>query len=210
MNIYRAFKQRWFKPSPAPASSPVDQGAPEEIEGNQHTESSIDPISNVIRLAPGTPLEVPAGLSSQPPAVAPKVIQPRGLMAAPELQAFFADTHFGLGKHNGAQYKNQDALELGCRNLVSKFQNTLELLIAQKQARVDGLHNMALQTQGVCSTMTEQLNLACQRLERDMATLHGQSTLSADGKGWVLSALNEYQIGFRKGLREAIDMELMG
>jgi hypothetical protein len=130
-------------------------------------------------------------------------------MEAPELQAFFADNHFGLGKHNGAQYKNQDALQLGCQNLVSKFQNTLELLIAQKQARADGFHNMALQTEGVCTTTTGQLHLACQRLERDMATLHRQSALSADGKGWALSALNDYQIGFRKGLREAVDMQLM-
>jgi hypothetical protein len=131
-------------------------------------------------------------------------------MEASELQVFFADTHFCFGKHNGAQYKNKDALELGCQNLVSKFQNTLELLITKKQARVDALRNMTLQTEGVCATITSQLNLACQRLERDMATLHSQSELSANGKGWVLRALNEYQMGFRKGVREAIDIELMG
>jgi hypothetical protein len=209
MNIYRALKLRWSKPPSSSSSSSMDQGSPEELEDNHHAENLADPISNVVQLAPGTPLDVPAGLSNQPATGSPQAVQPRGLMEAPELQAFFADNHFGLGKHNGAQYKNQDALQLGCQNLVSKFQNTLELLIAQKQARADGFHNMALQTEGVCTTTTGQLHLACQRLERDMATLHRQSALSADGKGWALSALNDYQIGFRKGLREAVDMQLM-
>ncbi len=208
MNIYRAFKLRWSKPSSTRSASSMNRGS-EELEGNHQAENSVDPISNVVQFAPGTPLDVPAGLSSQPATGSPQATQPRALMEEPELQAFFADNHFGLGKHNGAHYKNQDALQLGCQNLVSKFQNTLELLIAQKQAKVDGFHDMALQTQGVCTTVTSQLNLACQRHERDMAILHSQSALSADGKGWALSALNDYQIGFRKGLREAIDMQLM-
>ena len=209
MNFFRAFKL-WSNPPSITSSSSMSQGMPAELEGNHHGESSVDPISNVVQLTPGTPLDVPAGLSSQPSTESLGAMQPRGLMEAPELQVFFADAHFGLGKHNGAHYKNQDALELGCQNLVSKFQNTLELLIAQKQARVDALHNMALQTQGVCATITGQLNLACQQFERDMATLHSQSELAANGQGWILRALNEYQMGFRKGLREAIDMELMG
>ena len=30
------------------------------------------------------------------------------------------------------------------------------------------------------------------------------------GKRWVLEALNRYQLGFGKGVREAIDFELLG
>ena len=58
--------------------------------------------------------------------------------------------------------------------------------------------------------MTYQLRLACTRLERDIGTLVAQRELALEGKGWILSALNEYQIGFGKGMRAAIDAELLG
>jgi hypothetical protein len=43
-----------------------------------------------------------------------------------------------------------------------------------------------------------------------MTTLQTQIDLAEQGKGWVLAALNEYQIGYSKGLREAIDAEVLG
>lgn len=172
-----------------------------------------DTISNVIQLPARSPIDEPAGLAatpdgSTPPAVLPA--QPRGLLDAPELKAFFDDNHFGLGRHNGSHYKTQEALALGKQTLVSKFQNALAEVTEQKQAKVDGLRNTQLQTAGLCNTTTAQLDLACTRLERDMVTLRDQIEKAADNKGWVLRALNEYQIGFTKGLREAIDFELLG
>ncbi len=208
MSIYRAFKL-WSKPSSTPSSISLELDNPGKPEEKFNAESCDDPISNVVQLAPGTPLDVPAGLNAQASVRSPEAMQTRSLMDAAELQIFFSDTYFGLGRHNGAQYKTQEALKLGSQTIVSKFQNTLELLIAQRQTRVDALRSMVFQTQGVCATITGQLNLACQQLERDMASLQSQSALAADGKGWVLKALNEYQIGFGKGLREAIEMELL-
>ncbi len=40
-------------------------------------------------------------------------------------------------------------------------------------------------------------------------TLREQFESAGQGKGWVLEALNRYQIGFGKGLREAIEFELL-
>lgn len=131
-------------------------------------------------------------------------------MAAPQLSDFFTQNFFGLGRHNGSHYKTQDAQELGKASLISTFQNAVAEVVGQKQVKVDGLRNMELQTEGVCNTATAQLRLACNRLERDMDTLHNQMALATEGKGWVLAALNEYQIGFGKGLREAIDAEVLG
>ena len=99
---------------------------------------------------------------------------------------------------------------LGKAALTSQFQNAVSAVIGQKQSKADGLRNMELQTAGVCSTATAQLRLACIRLERDMDTLQNQMELATEYKGWVLAALNQYQIGFGKGLREAIDAEMLG
>jgi hypothetical protein len=209
MNIHRVF-ELWNKPSSSQFTSSTDQSSLKEFAANSEEENSNDALASVVQLAPGSPLDVPAGLCSQTSISSPEPAQPRGLLETPALKAFFAENHFGLGRHNGAQYMTQDAMELGRQTLVARFQNTLELLIAQKQAKVDALRDMAVQTQGVCATVTSQLSLACQRLERDMTAIQSQSVLAAEGKGWVLRALNEYKIGFGKGLREAVNMKLLG
>jgi hypothetical protein len=198
--------------SAAPITSKVA-----EVADTQVTANGPDGLSNVVQLPLGCPIDAPAGLTSeaiesaeQATQSAQKVNTAAGLMAASELQAFFSINFFGLGRHNGSNYKTQDAQTLGKAALVAQFQNVVAGVISQKQAKVDGLRNMELQIDGVCSTATGQLRLACTRLERDMATLQTQMDLAIQSKGWVLAALNEYQIGFGKGLREAIDAEVLG
>ena len=174
-----------------------------------------DALSNVIQLSPRSPLDLPAGLeSADTQTVSPKsasnASQPAGLMDTIELKAFFAENFFGLGRHNGSTYRTQEALAQGKQGMVSRFQNTVATLIEQRQARIDRLRNMQLQTEGVCTTTAAQLDLAQSRLERDISVLREQIAQAENGKGWVLEALNRYQIGFGKGLREAIDFELLG
>lgn len=178
-------------------------------------ESSVEPLNNVIQLPPRSPLDHPAGLEvtqqmSALTATTPNVHKAVGLMNTPELKAFFEENFFGLGRHNGSKYRTQEALSQGKQSMVSRFQNTVTSIVEQLQAKIDRLSNMELQTQGICSTTTAQLDLARTRLERDIAVLRDQINQAQNGKGWVLEALNRYQIGFGKGLREAIDFELLG
>lgn len=135
--------------------------------------------------------------------------QARGLLDAPGLKAFFAENHFGLGRHNGSNYRTQEALELGQRALVSQFQNVLAELIERRQAKSERLMDKLLETQGLCSITTGRLREAGTRLEREMAVLQEQFTSAGERKGWILEALNRYQIGFGKGMREAIEFELL-
>ncbi|MGV0961071.1 MAG: hypothetical protein ACOYB1_14665 [Limnohabitans sp.] len=174
-----------------------------------------DALSNVIQLPPRSPLDQPAGLEpaeikTESSESASNASQPAGLMDTLELKAFFAENFFGLGRHNGSTYRTQEALVQGKQGMVSRFQNTVAALVEQRQAKIDRLRNMQLQTEGVCATTTAQLDLARSRLERDIAVLREQIAQAENGQGWVLEALNRYQIGFGKGLREAIDFELLG
>jgi hypothetical protein len=174
-----------------------------------------DALSNVIQLPQRSPLDLPAGLEpADMQAVTSKsasnASQPAGLMDTFELKAFFAENFFGLGRHNGSTYRTQEALAQGKQGIVSRFQNTVATLIEQRQAKIDRLRNMQLQTEGVCATTAAQLDLAQSRLERDISVLREQIAQAENSKGWVLEALNRYQIGFGKGLREAIDFELLG
>lgn len=181
-----------------------------------------DALSNVIQMPKRSPLDAPAGLAPAPaqpdelaagptpPVAAAPAGQPQGLLETPELKAFFAENFFGLGRHNGSFYRTQEAMVQGQQGLISRFQNTLSFLVEKRQAKVDKFIDMQMQTEGVCSTTTAMLGLARSRFERDMNVLREQIALADSGKGWVLEALNRYQIGFGKGVREAIDFELLG
>lgn len=206
MNVRKMFF--WNTSPAASADDPVTTPALAPVQ-------VADALSNVIHLPPRSPLDLPAGLEpADTQTVSPKsasnASQPAGLMDTFELKAFFAENFFGLGRHNGSTYRTQEGLALGKQGMVSRFQNTVAALIEQRQAKIDRLRNMQLQTEGVCTTTTAQLDLARSRLERDMAVLRDQIAQAEIGKGWVLEALNRYQIGFGKGLREAIDFELLG
>lgn len=177
------------------------------------TQPPQDAFNNVISLSLPTPLDAPPGLDApltdSPVSAATASPQARGLLDTPALKAFFADNHFGLGHHNGANYRTQEALELGKRALVARFQNTLAELVEQKQAKADRLHDKLLETEGFCDITTGRLRQARTNIEREMTLLRSQVDSASDGKGWVLEALNQYQIGFSKGLREAVEFEML-
>lgn len=196
MNLLRMFSR-----SAAMADAPGQLPQPHQ---------PVETPSNVVQLAAAitAPEELSARLKDGQleTAAAP---QPRGLLDAPELKAFFAENSFGLGRHNGANYRTQEALDLGQRALVSQFQNVLAELIERRQAKVDRLADKLLETEGLCSITTGRLREACTRLEREMAVLQEQFASADERKGWILEALNRYQIGFGKGMREAIEFELL-
>jgi hypothetical protein len=169
-------------------------------------------VNNVIQLPQHTPLDTPAGLNAPLTDDVPTTAQPprtRGLLDVPELKAFFEENYFGLGRHNGAHYRTQEAQVQGKQSIVATFQNTLAEQVERKQAKADRLHDKWLETQGLCATTTARLQLARTQIEREMEMLQAQIASAADHKGWVLEALNRYQTGFGKGLREAIAFELL-
>lgn len=181
-------------------------------EPTAHTEvapPAPEQLTNVVQLPQRNPLDEPGGLTSQSPLPEAPPAKSPGLLDQGAISTFMRTNHFGLGQHDGARFKTQQALGMGRQSLMARFQALLAQTVAQKQASIDGLQNMKLQIQGVCQTTTDQLELAIQRLQRDMEALHTQTDLTAQGKGWVLKALNEYQMGYAGGLRLAVDAELL-
>lgn len=133
----------------------------------------------------------------------------KGLMSAQEITEFFNENYFGLGRHNGSNFRTQDALDLGKRSLISKFQNTLADLSESKQAKINKLQNQLVAIEGISASMTQQLKLACEHAEREIKVLQDQIESASSQKGWVLEALNRYQLGFIKGLNDAIEFEFL-
>jgi hypothetical protein len=139
----------------------------------------------------------------------PKQSTTKGLMNAPEITEFFSENYFGLGRHNGVNYRTQDALELGKKSIISKFQNTLNDLLENKHSKINKLKNQLVAIEGISLAMTQQLEIACEHIQREIQVLTTQIENANTHKGWVLEALNRYQLGFIKGLNDAIEFELL-
>lgn len=169
-----------------------------------------DAVSNVIRLPNCNPLSSPAGLADAETEETYVSKKKQGLMDLPEIKLFFCQNHFGLGRHNGSVFKTQAALDLGKQSIISEFQNVLEELYERKNVNQQKLQLMALQTNGYCEVTSSMLEYAKSNVQRDMNILQDQISDAEQGKGWVLQALNIYQIGFGKGVGEAVDFELNG
>lgn len=163
------------------------------------------PQSNVIPLL-GPEIQISTPPDTQP---TPKQHSIRGQIGSELVKAFFDQNHFGLGRHNGANYRTLDAMEFGRSGRIAEFKNAIRGTVEQTQAKIDRLTSTQIEAEGVCKSTSARLALAITQLERDLKVLNEQSDLAAEGKGWVLEALNRYQAGFVKGMREAVEAEFI-
>ena len=142
-------------------------------------------------------------MSVQPPALS------KGLMYESELVAIFARNYFGFGRENGAILKNMEALQLGRAEIITNFVNCCSAVLERKHSKINKLQSEIIAIEGMSSSTRKRLELACIHLERETSQLEAQISLAEEGKGWVLDALNRYQMGFQRGMREAVEFELM-
>jgi hypothetical protein len=171
---------------------------------------------NVVKMPLETPLDNPTGISGVLPTSDTMYINvqakpvPSGPMTAGPINEFFSRNFVNHGRYAGATQRSSEALALGMAAVMSQFQNAISLVISEKRSKLDNLQNVAAQSEGVSDIVSTQLHLAREKLERDISILREQLELADQRRGWILSALNEYRIGFDRGLREAVDAELLG
>ncbi len=134
----------------------------------------------------------------------------KGLLNAPELEAFFKTNQFGFGRHHGARYRSLEALDRGLDAVVAEFQHIVAGLAERRQAKVDRLQLVSREVATLSDAMAGQVNLALEHSQRELAALREQAHLAEQRKGWVLDALNRYRLGFDRGVRDALDFELLG
>jgi len=190
-----------------------DQEKP-TTSNSQPVVSEATPDQNVVKLPLETPLDNPTGISGILPTSDTMYMNVRtkpisnGLMTAIPIKEFFSRNFVNHGRYAGATQRTNEALTLGIAAVISQFQNVISMAISEKRSKLDNLQNVAAQSEGVSDIVSTQLHLAQEKLERDISILREQLELSEQRRGWILAALNEYRIGFDRGLREAIDFEV--
>lgn len=142
-----------------------------------------------------------------PPAMPGRIT---GLLNAPELEAFFAANQFGLGRHDGTRYRSLESLDRGLDAIVAEFQQIAAGLAERRQAKIDRLKLELQKVESLSPSIAAQLELAIEQTRREVDVLAEQTRLAEQRRGWVLDALNRYRLGFDRGVRDAIDFELLG
>jgi hypothetical protein len=132
-----------------------------------------------------------------------------GLLSSPEMVAFFKHNYFGLGQHNGRKLLSQEALQFARASLISDFQNNISNLIQQKQNKLNRIKSEIIAIDGLSESTTQRLHAVCEHTAIDISELKEQLEKSTEGKGWVLDALNRYQIGFMQGMRETLEFNYL-
>lgn len=132
-----------------------------------------------------------------------------GLLNAPELAAYFSTNHHASGRYHGCRYRSEQAREQGLAALVATFQNTVSEMAERRLARIDRLRLSRHDVSGLGEDLGLKLDLACAHALREVDALREQHDLAARRQGWVLDALNRYRLGFDRGVREAVDFELL-
>ena len=205
----------WKQPEAAIAIAPVldTSPSPHIAAAPVAAQTGSDPWSD----AKVIPLHRPAPAAAQgdmPMAdeFAQAPVQPirvKGLMNAPELENFFKTNQFGFGRHHGSHYRTHEAMDRGLLAVVTSFQNIVSDLAERRQARVDKLQQSRQEVATLSPTMADTLRIACDQAQREISVLNEQHALAEHRKGWVLDALNRYQLGFDRGVRDALDFELL-
>lgn len=211
MNMLKALKQAWLGnqnnrdvTESTNTVSTTQTPAPEASIAAAATPNNVIALPVVDREVPS---QAPASDIALPQEPAP--LRFKGLFNAPELESFFAENFFGYGRHTGSKFRTQEMLAQGKQSITSQFQNKLTELIERKQEKINKLRNEMIAIEGVSNAMSAQLRLACDQLQRDINLLGEQIEAAVHGRGWVLEPLQRYEIGFTKGLREAIEFELL-
>lgn len=133
-----------------------------------------------------------------------------GLLHSQELDAFFSDNFFGFGCHNGMRLRTEDGLALGVQTIVSRFQRLVSKTIESKRARINRIEREVIRVRGLDAATTRQLELAVEQLKKDIDTLNEQIDLASREAGWVRNAIDQYRSGFLRGVRDAVEIELLG
>jgi hypothetical protein len=205
----------WKQPEAAVAPVPVVESgaAPFIAAGSSAAPAGSDPWSeaNVIPMHRPAPIAGPGEMPiadefAQAPA---QPVRVRGLMNAPELEAFFKTNQFGFGRHHGSQYRTHEAMDRGLLAVVSSFQNIVSDLAERRQTHVKKLQQTRQEVATLSPSLADTLRIACDQVQREISVLNEQHVLAEQRKGWVLDALNRYQLGFDRGVREAVDFELL-
>lgn len=134
-----------------------------------------------------------------------KAVKFPGYLDCPEIKGFLSQGFFGYGRHNGVRYPTKNALESGKAALIANFSNQLDSLIEKSHTKKDALELQRIDVAGVCPDVAARIDVAVRQIDRGIKLLESQKAEAAHERGWIAGPLRDYEAGFTRGARDAVD-----
>lgn len=118
------------------------------------------------------------------------------------ISAFLGKDYMKIGYHDGYLYPNADLMEANIKKLRSDFRMAVDQVIDEKRSVINELKLHQINTRGISERLEEELNQKAQELVNLIHELDTQKILSVENEGLIASALNDFRIGFIKGVEQ--------
>ena len=126
------------------------------------------------------------------------------------LSLFLNIDYMQRGSYDGYLYPNADLLEANIKKLRSDFRNAIDEAIDEKRSTLNELKLHQVGTKGISERLEEEMNHRIHEIENLIHELDVQKVFSVENEGLVASSLNDYRIGFVKGVERYRQEKLIG
>jgi hypothetical protein len=130
----------------------------------------------------------------------PRLVEPQQMKSA--VGSFLDKDYMQKGYHDGYLYPNAELLEANIKKLRSDFRMAVDQLIDEKRSDINELKLHQINTKGISQRLEEELNQKVQELSNLIHEMDTQKILSVENEGWIAGVLNDYRIGFIKGVEQ--------
>lgn len=120
---------------------------------------------------------------------------------------FLARDYQLLGQEEGFDYHSADYLKAARRRIRAEFLVLLDKVQLENREQGRQIKNRMVELEDIAPDMYRQLELRLEETQRVLDVLDHQKVLAANEEGWLMQALNAYQVGYLRGVQDRLDSD---
>jgi hypothetical protein len=118
------------------------------------------------------------------------------------ISVFLDKDYIKLGYHDGYLYPNGELMDGNLKKIRSDFRMAIDRVIDDKRSVINNLKLHQIGTRGISERLDEELTQKLEELYNLINELDTQKILSIENEGLISSCINDYKIGFIKGIEQ--------
>ncbi|MBA3286211.1 MAG: hypothetical protein H0U27_14300 [Nitrosopumilus sp.] len=130
----------------------------------------------------------------------PEVVETEKRQSA--IIVFLSNDYMQQGYNDGYLYPSGELMEANIKKLRSDFRMAVDEVIDGKRSAINELKLHQIRTRGISERLEEELIQKLYELENLIHEMDTQKILSVENEGLIAGTLNDYRIGFIKGVEQ--------
>lgn len=118
------------------------------------------------------------------------------------VRAFLNKDFVQKGYDDGYAYPNADLMEASIKKLRSDFRLAVDLVIDEKRSDINELKRHMTNIRGISERLEQEMDQKIEEIVNLIHELDTQKLLSVENEGWIAGSVNDYRLGFIKGVQQ--------